>query len=62
MLDIKVETTFKATLNHYVLELNCVDDTYSFNAYTESGSIEASFTNLSKEELTDIITFLGKGL
>jgi len=62
LLDIKTEVTFKAKTGHYELELNCVNDLYSFYVYTEAGNIEASFNGVSKDEINDIISFLMKGI
>lgn len=61
-MNIEKEVTYTANIERYRLELNCAKDTYSFWAYTESNSIECSFTDITRDELTDIITFLQKGI
>lgn len=60
-MNIEKQVTYTTKLERYSLELNCTTDLYSFWAYTAAGSVECSFTDITKDELIDIITFLQKG-
>jgi hypothetical protein len=57
-MDINTQTTKTAKISRYELELNCAEDLYSFWVYTENGNIEASFVDVTKETLNEIISFL----
>jgi len=60
-MDIKKSTSLYCNISKYELELNCTNDLYDFYAYTETGSLEASFNGLTKDELANIINFLQHG-
>jgi hypothetical protein len=60
-MDIEKSITLSSKINNYTLDLNCASGLYDFYAYSDGGSVEASFSGLTKAELEYIIAFLQEG-
>ncbi len=61
---MNIEKQFKLILNtrQHRLEFECAENVYSFFAFMESGNVEASFSNLTRDEMVAISYLLQTGL
>ncbi len=61
-MNIEKQTKLIMRTKQHRLEFECAENVYSFFAFTECGNIEASFTNLSRDDMVAISYLLQTGL